>query len=205
MGRPLQVSSLSPSLHTHLHRKELSTTCHGEPLTVKNLCEMETSGHCSLGWGAWLRAEVAPACGLMEGEPGQPYQPSLPPAPRLDWSSSQAAWSPAPAHRTALTLSATLALTWSTSRPATQAACTERGRRLWTKARWVRPLTALPVPVSVCLSQSPPLNALTLWLCCLSVSSCWQIWNIILSISFHYKPRLSHVPGPRVEVNEIWP
>lgn len=47
VGRPLQVSSLSPSAHAHLHLKELSTTCHRAPLRVKTLCEMETSGHCS--------------------------------------------------------------------------------------------------------------------------------------------------------------
>lgn len=57
-------------LLAHLHCKNLSTACHGAALTVKKTCVMEISGHCSLARGAWLKAQVGPACVLREGESG---------------------------------------------------------------------------------------------------------------------------------------
>lgn len=102
--------------------------------------------------------------------------PSLPPGPSLDWSSPQAAWSPAPALRTTLTPSATPAPVWSTSPPATQAAQTGWSRRLWTKARWVRPLaapsashglSAFPVSGPVTLPSSECSHSLALLSVCL--------------------------------------
>ena len=83
----------------------------------KKLCAELRSDRGSQGR---LQGQGSP--GLREGEPDQPCRPSLPPAPSLAWSYFQAAWSPVPAPQTTLTLSATPALVWSTSRLATQAA-----------------------------------------------------------------------------------
>lgn len=130
--RPLEASSPFPCSHTFIAR---NSPPHVREQPAKNLCELELSGHCSLAWGAGLRAEVASAGGLREGAPDQPFWPSFLPAPTVGWSSFQAAWSPAPAHRMILTLSVTPAPMWSTSHPATRAAQTGWSKRLWTKAR----------------------------------------------------------------------
>lgn len=65
------------------------------------------------------------------------------------------------------------------------------------------PLIGSALSVSVCLSHPPPLNILILWLFCLSAvfSFCWQIQNIILSISLHCQ---SCARAPSAEVNQIW-
>lgn len=146
---PLGPSSPSPCSHACISR----SSPHRATMTVKGSVFSQISGHRSQGGEPGCHAGVARFT-TESGKARLTLPPSLPPATCLDQSCFQPAQSLAPALRTTLTPSVTPEPMWNTSHPARQAAQAGWSRRVWTKVRWVWPLTAPPASPGLCPALS---------------------------------------------------